>query len=132
MEVGQHEEAAVDRHVHRDVGEEHAGHPTDEEVEEHPETEEHRGIEPYLRLPQRAERHQEEEPGRDGDELGREHEERPHVRVDAALEEVVLPDEERQQRHTEHARRRHLVGEEGLAGEHGHDLHHDPEARAAP
>ena len=104
VEVRQHEEAAVHGDVDRDVGEEHAGHPADQEVEQHPETEEHRGLEPDLRLPERPERHQEEEPGRDRDELGREHEQRPHVRVDAALEEVVLPDEEGQQRHAEHAR----------------------------
>ena len=104
VEVGEHEEAAVHRHVDRDVGEEDAGHAADQEVEQHPEAEEHRGIEPDLRLPERAQRDQEEESGRDRDELGRQHEERPHVRVDAALEEVVLPDEEGQERHAEHAR----------------------------
>ena len=81
-----------------------------------------------LRFPQRSQADEEDEPRGDGDQLGREHEQRPHVGVDPALEEVVLPHEERQQRHADHARRGDPVAEERFSREHGQDLGHDPEA----
>ena len=42
VEVGQHEKAPVDGHVDRDVRQEHTGHAADEEIEEHPQAEQHR------------------------------------------------------------------------------------------
>ena len=61
------------------------------------------------------------------DHLGGEHVERAQRGVDAADEQVVLPDEEAQQRHAEHARDREAVAPERLAGEHRQELEDDPE-----
>ena len=116
VEVRKHEEAPVHGDVDRDVGQEHAGDAADQEVEEHAQGEQHRHLETDLRFPQRPEADQEDEAGRDRDELGREHEQRPHVRVDPALEQVVLPDEERQQRHAHHAGRSRPGSRRGVCG----------------
>ena len=84
--------------------------------------------EPYSPAPQRPHRAQEDEPGRQRDQLGGEHVERPQVGVDAAHEQVVLPHEEAQQRDAEHPGDGEPVAPQRLAREHRHQLEHDPEA----
>src|SRR5690242_8064259 len=59
-----HEEAAVLGGIRRDVGQEHPGYAADQEVEVQGHGEQHGHGEPYLRLPERAHRHQVDEPGR--------------------------------------------------------------------
>ena len=86
VEVRHHEERAVLGGVGGHVGQEHTGDPADQEVEVEPQREQHRHGEPDLRLPEGAQAHQEDEPGRDRDQLRGQHEDRPHVRVDAAVE----------------------------------------------
>ena len=92
VEMRHREEAAVGGHVARDVGEEDPGEPAEEEVEDPAEAEEHRHRVADLPAPERSHRAEEGEAGRDRDQLGGEHVERPQVGVDAADEEVVLPD----------------------------------------
>ena len=128
VEVGHREEAAVRGHVARRVGEEDARQAADQEVEEPGEREQHRHREADLAAPERHHPAEEREAGRDRDQLGREHVERAQVAVDAAHEQVVLPDEPGEQRHAEHARDREPVAPERLAREHGQQLEHDPEA----
>jgi hypothetical protein len=82
-----------------------------------------------IRFPERAERHQVDEPGRDRDQLRGQHEQRPHVRVDPAVEQVMLPDEEAQQGHADHARRGRPVAEQRFSAEHRNDLRHHPKPR---
>ena len=58
VEVGHHEKAPVNGHINGDIGEEYTSDPADEEVEQHPEAEEHRNLEADLRFPQCPERHE--------------------------------------------------------------------------
>ena len=115
-------------HVARDVGVEHARDPAPEEVEHPRQAEQHRHREPYSPAPERPHRAQEDEPGRERDQLGGEHVERPQVGVDARHEQVVLPDEEAQERHAEHPGHGQAVAPQRLAAEHRQQLEHDPEA----
>jgi len=131
MEVREYEEAAVHRHVHGHVGKEYARDTTIRKLKY---TAMQKSIgTSYLDLGfiHRAHSHQEDESGRDRDEFRREHEQRPHVRVDATLEEVVLPHEEGQQRHANHSRRGDSEREERLSGEHREYLAYDAKAGSA-
>src|SRR5439155_17932631 len=103
VEVRHDEEGAVLGRVRGHVRQEHAADAADQEVEVEGQREQHRDAEPDLRLPEGAHGDQVDEAGRDRDELGGQHEQRAHVRVDAAVEQVVLPDEEGQDAHNETA-----------------------------
>ena len=111
------------------VRQEHAADAAEQEVEVEGQREQHRDGEPDLRLPERPHADQVDETGRNRDEFRGQHEQRPHVRVDAAVEQVVLPDEEGQDAHAEHPGRGDLVAEQRLAAEHRDHLGDDAEAR---
>ena len=129
VEVAHHPVSVVQMEVGGGVGVEDTGQAADGEVEDHPQREEHRRIQPHLPLPDGGQRGEEDDAGGDGDQLGGGHERRGEIVRHATGEHVVRPhdsalaDDEHQRAH------RPLVAEQRLAGEVSHDLQHEGKGR---
>ena len=84
---------------------------------------------PEAPTPERAKRHQEHQPSRDGDHLGGRHVERANLRRPAGDELMVRPDEEAQHHHAHDAQYGGLVAKERLATKDHEDIDHDAKGR---
>ncbi len=93
MEVSYDEVGVLKVNVGGHVGQEYPGDPSDEEIEHHTQNKQHRGLQPQSPHPHGAQRRQEHDPGRYGNQFRHDHERDVQEVFHPAGEQMMGPNE---------------------------------------